>query len=165
MSIGMELASGAFAISELLLKILKRAKINYRFGGIQIEFDEEKSIDERIAKIDEARASMAAALTAIDQLHTEAEENKSELNKSLQKLSEAEKNKSKLEEELANIREVMQSDVTTFRKIAGIPSQEEIKKERVIGFFTGVLASVVATGVVWVVVTISPSIYKHAIEA
>jgi uncharacterized membrane protein YhiD involved in acid resistance len=156
MSIGVELTTGIFALSELLLKLLRRIKVTYRIGGIQIEFEEEKSIDERIAKIDEARTSMVEALTAIDQLHQEAESNKTELKKALRTLAEAEKNKNELEEELKNIRQVMQSDVTTFRKIAGIPSEEEIKKERVLGFFTGVLASVVASLIVWAVATAWP---------
>ncbi len=168
MSIGIDFTTGVFAVSELLLKLLKRIKVTYRIGGIQVEFEEEKSIDERIAKIDEARSSMVEALTAIDELHQEAESNKTELIKALGTLAEAEKNKNQLKEELHNIRQVMQSDVTTFRKIAGIPSEEEVKKERVLGFFTGVLASVVASIVIWGITASWPhiteyaeSIYKH----
>jgi len=160
MIIGPDLAAGIFTLSELLLKLLKRIKVTYRIGGIQIEFKEEKSIDERIAKIDEARTSMVEALSAIEQLHQEAESNKVGLKKALQTLAETEKNKNELEEEINNIRQVMQSDVTTFRKIAGIPSEEEVKKERVLGFFTGVLTSIVASVVIWGAVTL----WQHAVE-
>ncbi len=138
-----------FPLSELLLKLLKGIKITYRIGGINIEFEEEKTIDERIAKIDEARKSMVEAIVAIDELHKEAETNKAELNDALLTLSETEKNKNNLENELKNIRQLMQSDITTFKTLAGIPSQKEIKKERVLGFLLGVFASVIASGVVW----------------
>lgn len=129
-----------FALSEQLLKLIKRIRISYRDGEFQIELKEEKeekSIDERIEKIDEARSSLVEALGAIDELHNEAEKNKLELNKALKSLAETEQNKVKLEDDLKKIRHVMQTDVTTFRTIAGIPSQEQIKKERYIGFVTG----------------------------
>ena len=43
----------AFALSEQLLRLIKRIRITYRDGGIKIEIKEEKeekSIDERIEK-------------------------------------------------------------------------------------------------------------------
>ena len=162
MSIGIDFAAGIFSLSELLLKLLRRARVTYRLGGIQIDFEEEKSVDERLAKIDQARALMADAMTAVDELHKEAETNKTELSRALANLAETEKNKNQLENELRNIRQIMQLDVATFKKLAGVPSKQEVKNERVIGFFTGVLASVVASGIVWCIVTTWPFISTYA---
>ena len=151
---GLDVASGIFAASEVLLKLLKRIKITYQIGGVKIDFlEEEKPIDERISKIDDARTYLTEVLSAIDELHNDAERNKKELKEALGNLSEVEKNKDELERELTSIREVIKSDVGTFRKLAGIPSKEDIKKERAIGFFTGVLASIVASGLIWIGVT------------
>lgn len=155
----------AFVLSEQLLRLIKRIRITYRDGGIKIELKEEKekkSIDERIGKIDEARSSLVEALDAIDELHSEAEQNKLELTKALKTLEQTEQNKGKLEDELTNIRQVMKTDITTFRTIAGIPSQSQIKKERYIGFVTGVIASMIATGIIWLGATLGPHAYKYA---
>ena len=155
MMFGLEVA---FLLSEQLLRLIKRIRITYRNGGFQIELaekKEEKSIDERIGKIDEARSSLVEALDAIDELHSEAERNKVELKNALQNLAETERNKGKLENELENIRQVMQTDIATFRNIAGIPSQVQIKKERYIGFVTGVIASIVASALIWSTVTLA----------
>ena len=155
------LITSIYKASKLLEALLRGIRITFRLGKVHIDFVEEKSIDDRISKIDDAKKSLSEAISAIDELHDEAERNKKELNSALSNLTEAEKNKAKLEEELVSIRQIIKSDVGTFQTIAGIPSENEIKRERVIGFFTGVVASMVATGIIWIIVTFGSIALKN----
>jgi hypothetical protein len=111
-----------------------------------------QSIDDRIAKIDEARSNLVEVLNAIDELRSAAEQNQRDAEIALRQLEKLEQDKASLEKELESVRGIIDVDVTTFRQIAGIPSTDDIRRERVLGFITGVLASVVASGIVWLLV-------------
>ena len=65
------------------------------------------------------------------------------------KLSELKTDKTSLETELNNIRLVISSDVSAFKKLAGVPTLKEKRRERIIGFISGIIASVVAAGIIW----------------
>jgi hypothetical protein len=44
---------------------------------------------------------------------------------------------------------VLKADVDAFRQVAGVPTATSIRRERLIGFVSGVAASLVAAGIVW----------------
>jgi len=135
---------------EWIAKILKRLRLRIAGGGIEISFDRqvEESIDERIRKIAIARANLVDGLAAIDELRMSAEENKKEVQTALEQLAVMERDKADLQEKLQSVRQVISSDVQAFREVAGIPSKLDIRKERVVGFVSGVIASIVASAVV-----------------
>ena len=106
-------------------------------------------VDERIEQIESARLSLVEALDAVDELKLSAERNKRELAATLKTLTAAQTQSASAEKELEAIREIAKSDISTARKLAGIPSQSQVAKERFIGFLLGITASVVASGIWW----------------
>ena len=75
---------------EVIAKILKKLKFRFTGTGFELSFDTgtEASIDERIIKIDQARANLVDGLKAIDELRTSAEENKKEAQIALEQLAQ-----------------------------------------------------------------------------
>ena len=108
-----------------------------------------QSVDERIAKIETARHNLTEALSAIDELKLAAEKNKTELAEALQTLSSTQEQKASAEKELQAVRQIAENDVGAFKKLAGVPSRREIARERLIGFLIGIAASVLASGLWW----------------
>jgi hypothetical protein len=45
------------------------------------------------------------------------------------------------------LKSVIQSDVQAFRQLAGIPSKDDIWRERLWGFIFGIISSLVASGI------------------
>ena len=144
---------------ELIEKILRRVKISkVNILGLEISLDEDKgSIDERIKKIEAAKQNLLDGLSAIKELEKEAEKNKYELENALIKLSKIKTDN--LEAELNNIKQVISSDVSTFQKLAGVPTEKEKRKERIIGFFSGIIASIISAGIIWVVTKVIHSYF------
>lgn len=136
---------------ELIAKILRRMRLRIRNGRIEISLDRqvEASIDVRIRKIDLARANLVEGLSAIDELRKSAEINKKEVQAALEQLAMMEHDKARLQEKLNSVRQVISSDVQAFRDVAGVPSPSSIRRERVIGFVSGVVASIVASGLIY----------------
>jgi peptidoglycan hydrolase CwlO-like protein len=102
------------------------------------------SIDERIKKIDIARENLKDALAALDDLGRQAEVSKTELNSAMQKIAEIESEKKQAASELELLKEVVQVDTESFRRIVGLPSGTDVWRERLLGFGSGVLASLLA---------------------
>lgn len=102
-----------------------------------------KPIDLRIVKIDEARANLQEALSALADLSQEAERNKNELSSALARLHEARAAHASETEQLNQIKTIAQSDIDAFRRMAGIAPA----RERIIGFLAGIFASLVAAGI------------------
>lgn len=116
------------------------------------------SIDERIKKIDSARENLTEAIAAIDELRSQANSNKKDLQDALQRISEAEKQRQSLTEEIATVRQLAQADTQSFRRIIGLPTRADAWRERLIGFASGIIASIIAS-IIYAVVTnlISPT--------
>lgn len=106
-------------------------------------------IDARLARLDHARDNLVAALQAVDELKATAEKNKRELNQALERIEQAQSEKAAAEKDLKSVRQIAETDVEVFKRLAGVPSRSQIGRERFVGFILGVLASVVATGLVW----------------
>lgn len=108
-----------------------------------------KSVDERVARLDEARHALMEGLQAIDELRDEADRNKQDLAKALAELSTVQVNKATAERELYAVKEAVNVDIEVFRSLARIPNDAQIKRERLMGFITGVLASIIASAIWW----------------
>ncbi len=127
----------AYVVSKLFLP--KRMWPDF----LKDEFD--YSLSERVRKIDHARDSLLDAISAVDDLRRQADENQSALNFALAKLRAAENRKSALYSDINSLKTVASADVDSFRRIVGIPSRRAIWAERGMGFVIGVVASVVAS--------------------
>lgn len=117
-----------------------------------------ETVDARLAKIELARKNLTDALEAIDELKSASEANQRELAIALERLHDAKEKKTSVEKELQAVQSIAQADIGVFRKLAGVPSKTEIAKERLVGFFLGVLASIVATVIWWSVIKHWPSL-------
>lgn len=134
-------------------KILRTSiQITGSQNGLQISLVSpgEQTIDQRIAKIDTARANLVDGLKAIDELREAAEENKRELIAALEKLEQIQDEKHSAENELEQLRRIAETDADALRKVVGIPSKSDIRKQQIIGFFGGVIASILATSIIWI---------------
>lgn len=103
--------------------------------------DTKKTYDERIAKIEIARDALVESLSAIDQMKIDAEKAKKDYEKNSENLNRIIESSQDAEEKLADIRAAMQSDISAFQSLAGVPN---IKRERWIAFLAGILASTVS---------------------
>jgi hypothetical protein len=108
-----------------------------------------KSVDERVARLDEARNALMEGLQAIDELRDEADRNKQDLATALAELSTVQVSKATAERELYAVKEAVNVDIEVFRSLARIPNEAQIKRERLMGFITGVLASIIASAIWW----------------
>ena len=115
-----------------------------------------ETVDQRLEKIEMAKRNLEDALGAIEELQRAAEENKVELAAAIERLNTAQEQRISAERELQAVRAIAQSDVAVFQKLAGVPSKFDIAKERVVGFVLGVLASVAASGIWWLVTRFWP---------
>jgi hypothetical protein len=108
-----------------------------------------EGIDERIAKIQVAKELLVQAVATMDELRTTAETNKREVQATLAQLQEVGGEREAAKSELQQVRRLATADIEVFRKVAGIPSPAQIRRERLLGFVLGVLASVAATAIWW----------------
>lgn len=133
--------------ADVAYEFLKRLRISASPRGISIELAKPSSIDERIAKIDEAKASLVEGIKLIEELREAAETNKKESELALQHLAKLEGDRANLQHQLEAMKIIAESDVSAFRKMVGVPSPIDIRKERAIAFFVGVISSLVASGI------------------
>jgi multidrug efflux pump subunit AcrA (membrane-fusion protein) len=126
---------------------LSRIRISAGLAGARIAIEpKSKMIDSRLAKIDLARGALEESLAAIEQLKIEAENNKIEHQKSQRELDEALSSKDDAERKLVAVRSLIAQDIEAFQVVAGVPN---VRRERLIGFASGVIASTIATAL-WV---------------
>jgi hypothetical protein len=128
-----------------------RLSINNGLPSIELLLEQapRATIDQRIEKIDLARKNLSEALEAMEELKQAAEQNKAELATAIERLDIAHKERAAAERELEAVRGIAQSDIEVFQKLAGVPSKLEVAKERFVGFILGILASVLASVVWW----------------
>ncbi|MBV5270734.1 MAG: hypothetical protein JZU55_13580 [Afipia sp.] len=144
-------------IIEILEKVLAvyakaffgASKSIIEFGEIKIGFvstrPDTRPYEERIAKLDVARDALAESLAAIDQMKVDAQAAKDEFETTNARLQAILGSSQDAEQKLANIRAAMKQDVDAFQTLAGVP---DMKRERWIAFFAGILASTVSAAVV-----------------
>lgn len=108
---------------------------------------EEVTKDRRLSRLDDARMAMEDGMAALDELKAEAESQQQRHERTLLQLHRTLVSQETAQQKLDAIQEAMKADVDAFRTLHGVGDP---RKERVIGFWTGVAASVVAT-IVWAV--------------
>jgi DNA repair exonuclease SbcCD ATPase subunit len=113
--------------------------------AIELTGRDRLTIDERIAKIDSARENLNDAIAAIDELRREADGNKAELEKALAQIATLEETRKRTEADIAVLDHVAKTDTEAFRRLVGVPTKTEVNRDRIFGFVSGVVASVVAT--------------------
>jgi chromosome segregation ATPase len=136
---------------EAIAKLLRSLRFTVDVAGISIAYEEEaqQSLDERIAKLDAAKKNLADGISAIEQLKLEAERSKTEVAAAALQVERLTQDKASLSSKLEAMQTVLSADVDAFRQVAGVPNAASIRRERIIGFISGVAASLVAAAVVW----------------
>lgn len=107
------------------------------------------SIDQRLAKLEVAKAALMESLSAVEELQHQAEEGKVEHERVRAELAATIASKDDAERKLQSIQALMTQDVEAFQTLAGVPN---VGKERLLGFASGVVASIIASGVVALIV-------------
>ncbi|TYR35245.1 hypothetical protein FY036_02935 [Mesorhizobium microcysteis] len=103
------------------------------------------SLDDRILKIEAARANLSEALEAIDELKGEAQRNQAALAELRRTLVQREEEKGQLDAKLSELRALTEISASTVQDVFRVPTRASIWAERVIGFVIGVAASVAAS--------------------
>ncbi len=136
---------------DAVAQILRKLRFSLGVTGITVSYEVEaqQSLDERIAKLDAARRNLADGINAIDELKHEAEKSKIEGAAAAEQVERLTRDKASLASKLEAMQAVMQADVDAFRQVAGVPDAAAIRRERFIGFVSGVAASLVAASVWW----------------
>jgi uncharacterized phage infection (PIP) family protein YhgE len=136
---------------DTVAKILRRLRISVGVGGMSIAFEAEaqQTLDERIGKLDAARRNLADGIAAIDQLKVEAEKSKTEVAAAALQVEQLSQDKKSLSSKLTAMQSVLHADVDAFRQVAGVPTTASVRRERIIGFVSGIAASLVAAALVW----------------
>lgn len=136
---------------DLVAKILRRLRVDVGVGGVSIAYEDEaqQSLDERIEKLDAARRNLADGISAIDQLKLEAEKSKTEVAAAALQVEKLSRDKTSLSSRLSAMQSVLDADVDAFRQVAGVPTTAAIRRERIIGFVSGIAASLVAAALIW----------------
>lgn len=133
---------------EMVSRVFAVLPVGFMPFSISIE-PATRSVDKRVARLEDARHALMEGLQAIDELRSEADRNKKDLATALADLNAVKTDKATAERELSAVKEAVSVDVEVFRAIARIPNEAQIKRERLIGFTTGVLASIIASGIWW----------------
>lgn len=113
------------------------------------------SIDRRLAKLEIAKAALMESLSAVEELQRQAEDGKIEHERVRAELAATIANKDDAERKLQSIQALITQDVEAFQTLAGVP---DVGKERLLGFASGVVASVIASGLVALIVYLWKSI-------
>lgn len=111
-----------------------------------------KSIDERLSKIDSAKKALMESLSAIEELKKEAVNNKKEFEKTILDLNKIKTDKTTLETEYHSLKQLSSRELDSLKAILGIPDKN---KERLIGFISGIIASLIASAIIFLISTIS----------
>lgn len=139
-----------------------RRKLNARAQARLLESDPSLgTVDARIQQIERAHKSLVDATSAVLELQEIAKANKEEVSRVVANLDAVRSEKHAAEQELAALKKLAEVDVETFRKVAGVPTEIQIAKERfkerALGFIFGVMASVVASGLWWGLTKVVPA--------
>lgn len=102
-------------------------------------------MDQRLAKIEAARENLTDALTALEDLQTEAQANSRALTELTVRLDKAEERKSIVQKDIHTLRELAKLDAESVRKGLGIPTRGKVWLERGFAFVLGIVGSIIAS--------------------
>lgn len=116
-------------------------------GGLRLSvgLDLRQSFDERLRKIEHARENLTDALSAMDELQAQVEENMRALNELNRAIDGAAQEKDAVSQELKTVRTLAELDTETVRRALGVPTRAKIWADRAIAFVLGIAASLIAT--------------------
>jgi hypothetical protein len=141
----------------LLERILRNVRI--RFRGVRIgplEFELKQSADSSYAatieKIEKTRAHLHDAISAVDTLKSEIQRKKAELDTLLDSIRMRSEEKLTLDQEREVAKKLLSEDAAKVRDVLGIQEIRLSRTHKVVGFFGGVLASLLAAGI-WALMT------------
>lgn len=139
----------------LLAKLIEHLVRQFRikiglgpFGRIDVALSTpfaEKSIDERLEKIEVARQNLAEALIAIDELRDASEANKRDLERLTSSISKAESDKADLHAQLGALKQIAAIDSDAVRDALRLPTEVDKWKERIWGFIFGLAAGLIGS--------------------
>ena len=139
------------SVVDQVAKLFSRSRIILKVPFIEWEINAtSQTIDDRIEKLDDAKVALSQGLEAIDELRTDASRHKKEVQKALEELGTLSTETEELEAKKESIAKVLESEVSAFRDVAGIPSVLQRRRDKVLGFASGVIASMVASGLIYV---------------
>ncbi|TIT66270.1 MAG: hypothetical protein E5W90_12990 [Mesorhizobium sp.] len=102
------------------------------------------TLDERLQKIEVAKANLLEAVEAIEELKIEAEDNRAALAELTKAVTARKSEKDDMDAELASVRSLMELETGTVQRIFRVPTRAQVWAERFVGFLMGVAASLVA---------------------
>lgn len=106
------------------------------------ELKAKRSFDERVKRLDDAREALVESIAAIDQLSSDAQAVKLDHSRMVGELKTVTESKASAEKKLEEITRITNRDVSAFQTLAGVTN---VRRERWIGFGSGVLASAFVT--------------------
>lgn len=129
----LRIANGAIAVADFITGNLLAGLVAGIVGNTasdligKFEVSAKRSIDDRIARLDEAKSAILESLGAIDELREDASRAKEEHANVVTALETALANREDAEQKLESIRKIIAQDVSAFREMAGI---SDVRKER-----------------------------------
>lgn len=136
------------AIGLALYSILKDLGLPTRYGPLDLNHmlkQSNESVDDRIAKLDQARESLSSAIQAINELEEQANSQKRELVNLTIAAHEAELKNTNLQSRMDELRRLSAIDANVVQEAFNIPSRLQRWMERLIGFLLGIAASIIAS--------------------
>ncbi|MDX8523059.1 hypothetical protein RFM68_00950 [Mesorhizobium sp. MSK_1335] len=116
-----------------------------KFDLATILDDSEASVDERLLKIDQARQNLTEALSAIEELGSQAGRQKAELEILTAAIAQAANEKAAATNELTTIRTLSNLDTQAVQRAFAIPTRSQRWFERGFSFCLGIVASLIAS--------------------
>ncbi|TPM98123.1 hypothetical protein [Mesorhizobium sp. B2-1-3A] len=116
-----------------------------KFDLAKILDDSESSVDERLLKIDQARQNLTDALSAIEELGSQASRQKAELEVLTAAVAHAASEKAAVTNELTTIRTLANLDTRSVQRAFAVPTRSQRWFERGFSFCLGILASLIAS--------------------
>jgi hypothetical protein len=143
----------ADVIFELVYNLLFKSKTTIlSLGGLEISIGKGKNAtDDKIKKLEIAKANLLEGLSAIEELQKDAEVSKKHLDKTLKEIDGLKADKNRLTSEVVEIQKLKDSDVLVFRELAGVPTPKQKRTDRWVGFITGIITSIVAAPIIWAI--------------
>jgi septal ring factor EnvC (AmiA/AmiB activator) len=145
---GMWLDAFVTFVAESIVNLISRYRIKFDKGAVSFELkasSDPKNVEHRLAKIESARESLSEALAAMDDLKAAAEENKRDLDRLNEAIISAQAEKEGLTAQLDTMKQLAALDSESVRQVLRVPGAVEMWRERIYGFGSGIVGSIVAT--------------------
>lgn len=142
-------------VAEQIVGLIRGYRIRFDKGAVSFELkasSDPKNVELRLAKIESARESLSEALAAMDDLKSAAEENKRDLDRLNEAITTAQAEKKGLTAQLDAMKQLAALDSESVRQVLRVPGPVDVWRERIYGFMSGIVGSLVAQ-IMWEVFT------------